>query len=75
MAECGAEKFDFRVMQGGWWLMPSKSPNKIVKLFYFFYYYYFLGLFRAELSAYGGSQARGPIRAVDAGLPQSHSNG
>ena len=31
-------------------------------------------LFRAALSAYGGSQARGRIRAAAAGLCQSHSN-
>ena len=31
-------------------------------------------LFRAEPTAYGGSQARGLIGAVAAGLCQSHSN-
>ena len=35
--------------------------------------FYFL-LFRAALAAYGASQARGPIRAVAAGLHESHSN-
>ena len=30
-------------------------------------------LFRATLEAYGGSQARGLIRAIDAGLHHSHS--
>ena len=30
--------------------------------------------FRAILAAYGGSQARGQIRAVSAGLHHSHSN-
>ena len=30
--------------------------------------------FRAALAAYGGSQARGLIGAVAAGLHQSHSN-
>ena len=34
----------------------------------------FFGLFRATLAAYGGSQARGPIGAVAAGLYHSHSN-
>ena len=34
----------------------------------------FFVLLRAALSAYGGSQARGRIRAVDAGVCQSHSN-
>ena len=31
-------------------------------------------LFRATTAAYGGSQARGPIRAAAAGLSHSHSN-
>ena len=31
-------------------------------------------LFRATLVAFGGSQAKGRIRAVAAGLRQSHSN-
>ena len=35
--------------------------------------YLFL-LYRAALVAYGGSQARAPIRAVAAGLLQSHRN-
>ena len=38
---------------------------------------FFFGLFafsRATPAAYGGSQARGPIGAVAAGLHQSHSN-
>ena len=30
--------------------------------------------FRATLTTYGGSQARGPVRAVAAGRRQSHSN-
>ena len=38
-------------------------------LFFFFFF-----LFRATPAAYGGSQARGPIRAVAAGLYHSHSN-
>ena len=29
---------------------------------------------RATPMAYGGSQARGPIRAISVGLHQSHSN-
>ena len=32
------------------------------------------GLFRAALTAYGGSQARGQIRVVAASLHHSHSN-
>ena len=34
----------------------------------------FVWSFRATLAAYGGSQARGRIRAVAAGLHQNHSN-
>ena len=37
-----------------------------------YYYYYFL--FRAASAAYGGSQARGQIRATAATLHHSHSN-
>ena len=47
-----------------------------VRLFWFgfcFVLFHFL-LFRAPLMAYGGSQARGLIRAVATGLHQSHSN-
>ena len=35
---------------------------------------FFFGLFRAAPKAYGGSQARGRIRAVTTGLHHSHSN-
>ena len=34
----------------------------------------FLSFFRAALTAYGGSQARGPIRAMAAGLGHCHSH-
>ena len=40
-------------------------------------FFFFFGLFAlsgAVSMAYGGSQARGPIGAVVAGLRQSHSN-
>ena len=37
-------------------------------------FFYFFLLFRATPVAYGGSQAKGQIRAVATGLPQSHSN-
>ena len=36
--------------------------------------YLFILLHRAALEVYGGSQARGPIRAVAVGLRQRHSN-
>ena len=38
-----------------------------------FLFFVFVFLFRADLVAYGGSQARGPIGAVAAGLHQGHS--
>ena len=41
---------------------------------FYFYSFFFFGLFRAAPVANGGSQARGPIRAVAAGLQHSHSN-
>ena len=37
----------------------------------FFFFFFFL---RAKPAAYGGSQARGLIRAAAAGLNHSHSN-
>ena len=43
----------------------------------FLFIYLFFGLFAiswAAPAAYGGSQARGPIGDVAAGLRQSHSN-
>ena len=53
--------------------------KRIQLLFKFFFYYfiilfiYFLNLFRATSVAYRGSQARGLIGAVAAGLRHSHS--
>ena len=44
-----------------------------VFVFVLFYFYFYL-LFRAAPAAYGGSQARGQIRAIAAGLHHSHSN-
>ena len=40
----------------------------------FFFFCFFLFLFRVTPVAYGSSQARGPIRAVAAGLRYSHSS-
>ena len=39
-----------------------------------FYLFFFLTISRAASAAHGGSQARGRIGAVAAGLGQSHSN-
>ena len=50
-------------------LFPKYFPmSQVHRLFFFF------GLFRAIPTAYGGSQARGQIEAVAAGLRHSHSN-
>ena len=50
----------------------------IVSVSYFFIYFFclffFFAISRATPAAYGGSQARGGIRAVASGLHQSHSN-
>ena len=48
----------------------------IKKIFfnYFFFFFFVLCPFRASPAAYGGSQARGLIGAVAAGLHHSHSN-
>ena len=56
----------------------SMSGNLTYTLFYFlFLFIYFFCLFAiswAASVAYGGSQAKGPIGAVAAGLYQSHTN-
>ena len=49
--------------------MGKKNLSPLVVFFFFF-----LVFFRAAPTAPGGSQARGPIGAVAAGLYQSHSN-
>ena len=41
----------------------------------FSFFLFFFVFSRAVLVAYRGSQARGPVRAVAAGLHHSHSNG
>ena len=51
-----------------WGILDWKAQKK-VPLFYFIFC-----LFRAMPSAYGGSQATGPVGAVAAGLRHSHSN-
>ena len=52
--------------------MPGMyAQNLMASLFFFLF---FFCLFRAEPAAYGGSQARGQIGAVAAGLRHSHSS-
>jgi len=43
-------------------------------VFFFVVVVVFVAISWAAPAAYGGSQARGPIRAVATGLRQSHSN-
>ena len=46
----------------------------VLFLFSFFFFFFFFYLFRATPVAYGGSQGRGRIGAVAAGLHHSHIN-
>ena len=46
----------------------------IYQLITFFFFFGLFAISRAVPTAYGGSQARGPIGAVASGLGQSHSN-
>ena len=41
---------------------------------FLFVFFFFFAFSRAAPAAFGGSQARGPVGAVVAGLNQSHSN-
>ena len=52
------------------------AENQSIKLeaLIFFSFFDLFAISRAALAAYGGSQARGLIRAVATGLRQSHSN-
>ena len=52
-------------------LMLSIKEERV--LFYFILFFVFC-LFRATPAAYGGSQARGRVEAIAAGLCHSHSN-
>ena len=47
---------------------------ELCTLFSYFYFILFFCYFRARPTAYGGSQARGPIGATAASLHNSHSN-
>ena len=52
----------------------TSSPLNIFSPFFFLFFFFSFCLFRAAPAAYGGSQTRGPIRAVAAGLRYSHSS-
>ena len=53
--------------------MLSGTTINLIFLFFVFCFVFF-DISRATLAAYGGSQARGPIGAIAAGLHHSHSN-
>ena len=62
---------------GGRRLQKGKKKTgrpRTKQLFLFIYLFIYLLLFRTTLMAYGGSQARGRIVALAAGLRHSHSN-
>ena len=50
------------------------KPWNLAFSFFFFNFFCLFAISWAALTAYGGSQARGQIAAVAAGLRQSHSN-
>ena len=50
-----------------------QGSGTVLYLFFFFFFFFFC-LLRAASVAYGGSQARGQIRAIAASLHHSHSN-
>ena len=58
----------------GWWSAEYVHLPKSEFCPEDFFLSFFFLLCRATLVAYGGSQARGQIRAVAAGLRHSHSN-
>ena len=55
------------------YLMAGFNFN-FISLFLILTFFIFFAISRAAPAAYGGSQARGLIRAVVTGLHQSHSN-
>ena len=48
--------------------------NVTIQSAFFFFFFFFFCLLRATSEAYGGSQARGPIRDLTPSLNNSHSN-
>ena len=55
--------------------MDNPGNGKKDKLILILFYFVFLVFSRATPVAYRGSQARGLVAAVAAGLPHSHNNG
>ena len=58
------------------WIIPSSGTDESYSISIFSFFLFFLSFcrFRAAPAAYEGSQARGLIGAVTAGLCQSHTN-
>ena len=56
--------------------MAQRGKDPVLSLLWqgFCFCFAILSFFRADLTAYGGSQARGPIRVLAAGLHHSRSN-
>ena len=52
----------------------KRHVKERIEIKYFSFFFSFFGLFRATLTAHGGSQARGLIGTVAASLHQSHSD-
>ena len=52
----------------------AKIRQIIIIIIIVFFFFFFFAISRAAAMACGGSQARGPIRAVAVSLHQGHSN-
>ena len=71
-------QFIYNIVLGSGGQQGDSVSDRYIDLFFlkipfFFLVFWSFGLYRAAPVAYGGSQARGPIEAVAAGLCQSHS--
>ena len=54
--------------------MAEELQQRLYNFLFFFFLFFFVFFFRAAPTAYGGSQARGLVLAIAAGLHHSHSN-
>ena len=52
----------------------TRVPGMKLDFSFFFFFFGLFAISRAASTAYGGSQARGQVGAVAAGLHHSHSN-
>ena len=62
------------VLSASTWTWPSDYVFLSSAREFFFFFFWLFAFSRATLTAYGVSQARGPMGAVATGLHQSHSN-